>query len=225
MSKTLFNPTKESFDALYEGISLHIAPFGEGGHKIPVHDSKANHILNSLGPRGLCVLEYGDESKEDQIAEDGRARNLEFKRKQVIRYNQMNERNKQTNLPYVEPPQQIKDYAVDIALKLLSPYETQDAKNQEIVELRKRNDDLSERMNELLRRMSVKLEEDTGVRALTDEEVKVRDYRQEFLMLNKPEFREYVEKNAKHISAFPIMVQEDLDAKWIRFFEGEPRPK
>lgn len=228
MAKILFNPTNEEFRQFHGGIEVIIKPFPEDGHKLRIDsDSKANHILNALGPRGLCVLEYGDESKdkEDAIAEAGLKRSKEFKIRQIVRYNQDNEKRKQTNLAYVDPPQAIKDYSVELGMELITPYETSDAKNTQIMDLTQSNEEMRKTLQDMQRQMAIMVMEKTGVKPETDEELNIRNIRQEYIMLQKSDFKQYVSKNKDRFAEFPISVQEDIDAKWSKMFGDEERPK
>jgi len=95
MAITLFNPTDDDFKAQYGGVTFVIPKVPEDGHMVRVEDNKGNHILNQLGPRGLTSLDYGDEEEvKKKKAEDGRRRNIEFKRNQIVRYNRDNEARK-----------------------------------------------------------------------------------------------------------------------------------
>lgn len=133
MAMVIYNPTNEKFEATYIGETSVIEP----DQKIRMDDARARHMLNNLGPRGLVALEYGDEGEgEAKKAEEGRRRNREFKRHQVIRYNQMNESHKQQGLAYIPVPEQIKGYAQELGLAVLEPYQFKDKEVEQIAELK-----------------------------------------------------------------------------------------
>ena len=133
MAIVIWNPTDEKFEAQYIGEFVEILP----GQKIKVDDSRGKALLNTLGPRGLTSLEYGDEGDaEERKGKAARKRNFEFKKQQVIRYNQQNEAHKIEGKPYLTPPDQIKQYALDVGIKLLEPYSFGDAEVEEISRLR-----------------------------------------------------------------------------------------
>lgn len=137
MPLIVYNPTNETFEATYIGETTIINP----GDKIRMDDNRARHLLNHLGPRGLMQLEYGDEANdragEKAKEKEGIKRNEEFKRKQVLKYNQTNESHKQQGLPYVPVPPEIQEYAKELGLVLVQPYQFKDKEVEEIAELRK----------------------------------------------------------------------------------------
>ena len=224
MSKVLFNPTKEKMSAFHEGIETFLQPCPEDGHKIKVPDNKANHILNYLGPRGICVLEYGDESKEQQIAEAGLQRNKEFKIKQVVRYNQDNQAREQSLKPYIEPTAQVKRYAEEVGIKLIEPYVVEDTKNKKISDLEAKLTEQSEQMQAMMAQMTKMMEDKTGVKVDTPDEANIKSLKEEYRMMQKSEFKPWAEKNKTRFPTFPLEVQEHIAAKWSKFFEDEPLP-
>jgi hypothetical protein len=147
MSLVLFNPTNETLMAQYVGEDVIIAPYPEHGHKVKVDDARGRHILNALGPRGLMSLEYGDD--EDAKREIGLARNREFKKKQIIRYNQENERRKQAGMAYLEPTPQVAEYARELGVALLEPYALKDPEKAEVSRLKDENRGLHTELTKL----------------------------------------------------------------------------
>jgi len=155
MSTVLFNPTNEVLRGMYSGIDFVI----KSGEKIKVDDNKANHLLNSLTKKGLCVLSYGD--NEHEIAEQGIARNLKFKKAQILTYNQANEARKAQGMSYLEPPEAVKEYSIELGIKLNEPYTMMEAEqnalsktNRENAELRSQVNDLTDKLNQLLSRFN-----------------------------------------------------------------------
>lgn len=138
MALVIYNPTNEILTATYIGETCEIAP----EQKLKMDDARARHLLNNLGARGLVTLEYGDQGDgEEKKAKEGRTRNREFKRQQVLRYNQMNESHKQQGLPYVVIPEQVQEYAKELGLVLVQPYQYKDKEVEEISQLRETRDD------------------------------------------------------------------------------------
>lgn len=118
----LWNPTGEDFDYTYGGLSYRL----EAGKKKRVKEAEGNHVLNALGSRGVTRLVFDDEGKsinEEKIAEDARERNREFKERQIIQYNERNERRKASGQPYDAPTKEVKKYAIELGIELLKPYE------------------------------------------------------------------------------------------------------
>jgi len=132
MAMILFNPSNEDFETQYIGETIAIM----AGAKVKVDDPRGRHILNTLGPRGLVTLEYGDEGAgEDRKAEEGIARNKAFKRKQVMDFNQNNQVRAQTKSPYLSPSKQLQAYAKELGIGLEEPYKIPDRDNEEIAAL------------------------------------------------------------------------------------------
>ena len=93
----LYNPTNEDFDTQYAGISMTI----HAEERMEVNDPCGNHLLNAFGARGLTQLTYNcDEAK---VKEEAIGRNVFFKKKQIIDYNQNNEKRKVMSLSYLPP--------------------------------------------------------------------------------------------------------------------------
>jgi hypothetical protein len=143
--KIVWNPSNEDFDCQYAGISFTI----KAGEKRELDGNCAGAILNSFGARGLTSLKYGDEVNEAKIGADAISRNKEFKTKQVIVYNQQNENRKHMNLGYLPPTSKIKEYAIELGLKLLEPYAVRDEERAGISETKRENESLKTEMAEL----------------------------------------------------------------------------
>jgi hypothetical protein len=120
MGMVVLNPTNEDFDMQYAGISFTI----KSGEKRTLSAAAANHILNAFTQRGLCYLAYG--ADEARIAEQGKQRNEDFKRKQVNEFNIRNENRKNMNMGYLPPSDKIKEYASELAIQLMQPYAPRD---------------------------------------------------------------------------------------------------
>ncbi|HUS89593.1 MAG TPA: hypothetical protein VMW91_09550 [Desulfosporosinus sp.] len=230
MAITLFNPTNEDFDAQYGGSNFVIPAYPKDGHMVRVDDNKANHVLNQFGPRGLTSLDYGDEGEvKKKKAEDGIRRNLEFKKIQISRYNRDNEARKARQLEYVDPPKHIKDYAKEVGVGLIQPYEIADIKNEEISQLRKdvekrdkQNDALQKQIAELMALVKKK------VIPKTDEESEIElieSVTSEVKMMNRQTFRPWAEKLGQETYGnYPIEAQMYILEKWEGFFNKEEAP-
>jgi hypothetical protein len=140
--RVVWNPTNEDFDMQYAGISFTI----KAGEKRELEGNCAGAILNSHGARGLTVLKYGDEANEDGIAAAARARNREFKMRQVVLYNQQNENRKHMNLGYLPPMAKLKEYALELGIKLLEPYNVREEERAGISEAKRENEALTARL-------------------------------------------------------------------------------
>jgi len=144
----LYNPTNEEFDMQFAGVSMSMKP----DTRLEVEDACGRHVLNSMGQRGLTSLSYGCD--EEKIKQDALKRNLDFKKKQIIEYNQKNENRKAMGLNYLPPTINVNEYAIELGLKLLEPFSMKDPEREEINKAKAENDVLREEMDELKRMMA-----------------------------------------------------------------------
>lgn len=137
----IFNPTNEEMTPTVGGKEY---PFPCGA-KVMLSGPIANHIMNEWGKRGLVTLQYGDDTRtspgskmtiEQEKAQAGIARNIEFKEIQVSRYNEDNERRKIEGRGYLTIPPRIKKYAEELGLNILAPYVTANKESSEVAALK-----------------------------------------------------------------------------------------
>jgi len=238
MSKVVYNPTSEDFEVLFQGIPVrikgvhfdHDKGIEVDGQKIKMDDARANHCLHELGPRGLCQLEYGDEAKIDEIRESARRRNKEFKAKQVQRYNQQNEMNRQTNRPFIPTPAHIRDYADELGIKLIKPFEIEDPKKDRAVALEQENKELKKTLDRQSRQFDLLMKrlDAMGVDAgdqkkapLPDDKLTIEHCVAEFKMMQRSEFATWVPENRERIETWPVEAQDQVRQKWSKFFDEE----
>lgn len=136
---TLFNPTNETLVMMYAGVDVVMRP----DSKLQVDDAKGNHLLNGFAQRGLCQLVFGDDEKK--IAAEGIARNLEFKKVQVTRYNFMNEQRKNQGMSYLPATRQVQQYAQELQMTLAEPYALKDLQATNVQNILRKNQELEER--------------------------------------------------------------------------------
>ena len=137
----LWNPTSDPIDDMqYAGISLRLEP----GEKQLFAIKCATHLLNAFGQRGLTSLTYG--ADEEKVGAAARERNEEFKKKQVIEYNQRNESRKQMGMGYLPPTPTVKQYAIDLGLQLLEPYSVRDEERNAISQTAAENKELRDKL-------------------------------------------------------------------------------
>jgi len=243
--QVLFNPTNEKLKAQHQGVDVKLEPYPDDGHILKVDDRRARHILNILSPRGLTTLEYGDDrddgAKKKEKAESGRQRNKDFKRKQIINFNQINHENKIGSRNYMPPTPQLKDYAAEIGIKLEQPYAPPDEGSEKISklikeagekditieeqgkqmsELQGQVSDLSTQLSSLIKMMKQPETQpekaDTDI-AFYDKEV-VR-----FRTLNGPQFKSWLKKNRDEIPNYPDEIRNEIDVRHIKLL-GVPLP-
>lgn len=145
----LWNPTGEDFDYTYGGLSYRL----EAGKKKRVSEAEGNHVLNALGSRGVTRLVFDDEGRsinEEQIAEDARERNRDFKERQIIHYNERNERRKASGQPYDPPTKEVKRYAVELGIELLKPYEMAKTEVAQVAKVTKENEELKKQLEDMI---------------------------------------------------------------------------
>lgn len=240
MATALFNPTSEILRAQHQGVDVVLAPHPESGHILKVGDARARHILNVLAPRGLSVLEYGDsDEKKKEKAESGRQRNRDFKRKQVISFNELNAANKGRKIPYLHPTKQLKEYADELGLELIQPYSAPDAGREKISglmdEVEKKDTLIKEQSKETseLRSQVATLSDQVAALLKTfkpveeTEEPKHEEPKHEevykFRTLNKVQFNAWLKKNWDEFPTYAEEVMKEIDERYLKLF-GEQLP-
>ena len=138
----IWNPSNEDIDMQYAGVSFTL----KSGEKRDFDVNVANYIINSFGVRGLTPLKYGDEPNEKKLGDDGIARNMEFKKRQITLYNQQNENRKHMNLGYQPPSEILKRYAIELGLKLLEPFTVRDEERAAISKSSIENEELKQKL-------------------------------------------------------------------------------
>lgn len=137
----LWNPTQDDMPFQYAGLSYTLI----AGKRMKVDEAMGNHVLNSMGPRGMTRLVFNDEGKsinEEQIAEEAVERNRDFKIRQIYIYNEQNERRKMQNQTYNPPTKQVKKWAAELGIQLLQPYNLAEAEKGQIGKLTAENAEL-----------------------------------------------------------------------------------
>ncbi len=219
MSTVVFNPTNETFDAQYIGETVRIKP----DMKLKMDDPRARHILNELGARGLSPLEFGDD--EEKVAAEGKKRNLSFKKKQVMVYNQMNEARRQQNMPYMEVPDQIREYSTELGIGIIEPYNIKDTEHEELASLRAERDEQGKQIKDLtnmVQRLVEAQEAGTEVpEEETDDEKEIATNRMKYIRQGKGTFEGWVKKNKELIGAWPEANQSELRTKYAEFYNKE----
>lgn len=221
MSTVVFNPTHEDFNAQYVGEHVTI----KAGQKLKMDDPRARHILNELGQRGLCRLEYGDD--EEAIAATALERNREFRLKQIMVYNQMNEARRQQNQSYMTPPAHIKEYAKELGVRVIEPYNIKDSGNAELADAKEENRDLRKQLSSMNAMLERLLEaQDNGAKpvdpdAETAEETVIATNRLKYNKLNTNTFKGWIKNNREEIGAWPEDNKSEIRKKYLGFYGQE----
>jgi hypothetical protein len=140
----LWNPTNEDFNELqYAGRRFAL----KAGERVTVNDKCANHVLNAFGQRGLTFLKYGD--KEEEVGAAAIETNKDFKRRQITNFNVDNEQRSMKKLGYLPPTKLLKQYALEMGIKLIEPYTLKDEEKAAISDSTRENAELKKELAEL----------------------------------------------------------------------------
>jgi hypothetical protein len=233
----VYNPTDEEMTATYIGLTDKILP----EQKLKVDDARGRSYLNELGPRGLVQLEFGDEGEGvARKADAGRRKCYEFRRKQILRYNQTNERQKQNGGAYQEPPDYIRRWSENMGLKLLEPFAfTDDAavrmadvkqenlakdrllaqKDVEVGELKGQMAAMQDQMHQLLSMLKNNSATAPGpsIAAAAVDVIEIRK-RLGFKTLNSNQFETWVGRNWETIPTQPEEIQKEIRQKYADLY-------
>jgi len=141
----LWNPTDEKLVGMHDGISYIFNP----DDKKKIAGNAARHLLTHLETRGLTLLEYGDESLEEEKKKAAIARQKSFEMKQIRQYNLDNAKRARQNLPWVEPPKIVQHFAIKYNVKLEEFFSEVDTKGAELSDSIKRTNDAEKKVQEL----------------------------------------------------------------------------
>ena len=235
----IHNPTDEVIETMYASRPFIFAP-----EKTLVVEDKAtaNHIINEWGTRGLVTLDFGDDTKKvsggqtvmEVKAAAGRKANTDFRRQMVINHNQMNESNKHTRKPYINPTDQLLSYAAAEGIKLIKPYEVDDIQQQEMNKLDAENRELKGMIKDQGSQISelLGLMKGGGLQApatKSPEEIKAEDGAKELQAkidkVNSFKRKDYFEKWLKDskevIALWPEEAKTELRKKYTAIIGGE----
>lgn len=242
MAVVVYNPTDEEMTATYIGLTDKILP----EQKLKVDDARGRSYLNELGPRGLVQLEFGDEGEGvAKKADAGRRKCYEFRRKQILRYNQTNERQKQNGGAFQEPPDYIRRWSENLGLKLLEPFAfTDDAavrmadvkqenlakdrllaqKDVEMGELKSQMGTMQDQMNQLLAMLKSGQQKESLPTPATEADLIETRKRLGYKFLNSTQFEPWVAKNWENIFNQPEEIQKEIKGKYADLY-ARPFPE
>jgi len=227
------NPTiNEVFEAWFNGEQMFIQP----GQVIRVDDARGNHLISELGPRGLIKLEYGDAGEiEEQKTLAGREKNRDFKRKQVIVFNQENERRNQRKQAMIEPQPHIIAYAAEVGLKVYEPFaettEETKASSAMFEKLEAANDEIKKKDEALaaLTQQVAALTQLVHASLGKPSEAPLANYGamdpeqeqailRKLQSLNKANFSRWLQDNKDQIGLMSPAIQDEVKSRHERFF-------
>jgi len=242
MAVVVYNPTDEEMTATYIGLTDKILP----EQKLKVDDARGRSYLNELGPRGLVQLEFGDEGEGvAKKADAGRRKCYEFRRKQILRYNQTNERQKQNGGAFQEPPDYIRRWSENMGLKLLEPFAfTDDAavrmadvkqenlakdrllaqKDVEMGELKSQMSTMQDQMNQLLAMLKGGQQKESLPTPATEVDLIEVRKRLGYKFMNSTQFEPWVAKNWENIFNQPEEIQKEIKGKYADLY-ARPFPE
>jgi len=233
MSKVLFNPTGDELRHFYGGREYVVAPFKESGYKQKVEDATANFLMTKLGRRGLMTLEYGDEGEpEEKKRLEGIRLNKEFKKRQVIMHNRLNEERQHKRLPFSMPTNEVAQYARDLAMELIAPYDTKDLERADAAKVKDERDEFAQLIQKQAEQIQKLMDIVNAQNAGKPVEMEGSISRDGFVriqqelgykMMTKLEFEPWVAENRDLIPKQPIEIQADIEKKWGNLFE-KPYP-
>lgn len=219
MGTVLFNPSNEDMHAQYVGEAVII----KAESKIKVDDPRGRHVLNEFGQRGLCKLDYGDD--EEVVGAEGLRRNREFKLRQVMLYNQMNEARRQQNQAYMAVPKQIEGYADELGVGVIMPYNIKDGEREELAKLRTERDEQKKELLEMKVLMQRLLDQKDGGDAVNPDETlqekKVAMNRMMYKRLAPNTLKGWIRNNKLEIAAWPEENLSELRKKYAEFYKKE----
>jgi len=234
MSTTLFNPTNEVLEAQHIGVTTRINKYPEKGHMVLVDDAKARHLLNILAPRGLTTLDYGDEGEaKKKKAAEGRKRNKEFKIKQIVDFNQLQQQNEAKKIPYSYPTKQLKGYSDEVGLDLIAPYELPNLEKKKISKLKEEVQEKDAKLEEQSQAMATMQKQIADLTNLVktvmkddlpEEKLGVDEEVLKFKALNKPQFIAWMKKNWDDIPTYPVQIRDEIQERHIKLFD-KPFPE
>jgi hypothetical protein len=243
------NYTPDTITYTHSGSTSTIKP----GELKDLEDSKANFILNKFDRRGLVALKFGDipEKKREEAMKTYKA----FWTRQILVYNQDNERRKNTQREYAEPTEQLVEHAKELGIEIIGPWTVKQTDSGAVQALRDENATLKSQLS-LLSQQIADLANAMKAREVPFElrspaekvmitqrgaesqlEVKppapvapidTKPLIAEFQMLTREKFGEWVMLNADRIQAndYPPDVRLMIEDKWERLVKGEfPFPK
>lgn len=122
------------------------------GELVEFDRARANYLVTKFGPRGIQRLKFGDDPEKAKA--DAMRIWKQFWTRQVVVFNQDNERRQNTNREYVHPTEELEDHATRLGIKLVGPWTLRDTDDSAVRLLRDENETLKAQMRALTEQMS-----------------------------------------------------------------------
>lgn len=218
------------------------------GEIVEMEANRGNFLLNKHDKRGLLTLKFGDNIEEKRAA----AMEIweRFWRRQIINFNQDNERRKNTQKEYVEPSNEVLSHAQKLGIELVGPWTIRQTDDAAVAALRKEKNDLEVKVETLTRMVSdltdamktlnipiqlrtaaEKIDQakqeaadekgaESSNKSAADENAKLIS---EFTTLKTEKFGEWVMTNLDRLQSpeYPSAVLALVKEKWGRLIEGQ----
>lgn len=181
-------------------------------------ESRGNHILNEYTPRGLLRMEYNDDPEIKK--KEAMAIYTRFWEKQVVVFNQHNERLKNENKAFVMATPQLETKAKEMGIELVGPWKLKiPAQNKEIERLQRENRELGSKFDKLQDQMADLIQTITSERQATTMEKDI--YIKQFKQRSKANYLPWVRLNVDKIRSWPPDIQEEAHMKFLAFYGDE----
>lgn len=218
----LANFTPEAISTQFAGVTKVIKSM----EIVEVGVSMGNHVLNNFQKRGLIQLNYGDDKIIEQRRKESLGLFTKFWERQIVVFNQHNERLKNENKAYIMPTDELEAHATMLGLELVGPWKLKlPASTKEVESLRVENSDLRDTVKGLGDQVK-NLTDAMNAYFIKDSNLKTTErdkYINQFRNKGKPAFKAWVNINETMIRAWPAEIQEEARAKWNGYYD-EPWP-
>jgi len=146
------NYTPDPITYIHGGIPATIEP----GKMVELEEKKANFVLNKFDKRGLVAMKFGDRPEDKQKAAMEQWKR--FWRRQIVNFNQDNERRKNTQREYVEPTEELLQHATTLGIELVGPWTIKQTDNVAVQAVLVENATLKAEMSSLKAQMQELIE-------------------------------------------------------------------
>ncbi|KKN52255.1 hypothetical protein LCGC14_0614750 [marine sediment metagenome] len=209
------------------GVTGRIKP----GEIVEMAEPRAKHILNKYGSRGLVQLQYDDDKKEK--ARDAKIIYEDFWVRQIVNFNQLNERRKNENKAYLDISPELAFHAKQLELEVVGPWKmTKASSSKEMEELKTDNNKLRDEIGSFKEQVGTLTNQvETLIGKMTkefDTKVGERDvYLRQFKNKGAAAFKAWVKNTNKQEEIkkdWPVEMQNEIIAKWESHFKEDKLP-
>lgn len=211
------NFTPDTIEWMHAGINGTLRP----DDVKEFEESRGNHILNEFTARGLLRMEFGDDQEIKK--KEAMAIYTRFWEKQIVVFNQHNERLKNENKAYVMATPELEKKAKEMDIGLVGPWKLKiPAQNKKIEKLETENRELYGKLDKLQDQMTDLIQTITSERQATVMEKDI--YLKKFKNLGKSQFRAWIKQNVELIRSWPPDIRDEVHIKFIGYEYGPDEP-